>query len=168
MTDNLPAAPPTKAATKAKHRSAPHLVTGRLREACLLMIFGDEGGNPLEYDAAAKAVGLTVRGMRKAMDKAHVRAFLRQQRAILVASFAATNPLHIARMRAESQNAMVKLQASRLIEELAGEVAATDGRQPRSPGVTIIIAAPISPPVARVGTTIIAPHQLIEAPKEGG
>ena len=92
MTD-LPAAPPS-----LKAKSAPHQVTGKLREACNLMIYGNDAGEPLEYDEAAKEAGLTVRAMRMALEKPHVRAYLRQQRAILIASFHSTNPLHIARI----------------------------------------------------------------------
>lgn len=161
MTENLPAP-----ARKPKDKSAPHQVTGKLREACNLMIFGNDAGEPLEYDEAAKEAGLTVRAMRMALEKPHVRNYLRQQRAILVASFHSTNPLHIARMRDKSSNQMVRLQAARAIEDMGGEAAATDGRRPTSPGVTIIIGAPAPPAIAVGGRTITTPYQLLEHQKD--
>ena len=155
-----------KASKPRRDKSAPHQVTGKLKTACDFMIYGNEAGEPLEYDEAAMAAGLTVRAMRMALEKPHVRAYLRQQRAILIASFHSTNPLHIARMRDQSTNQMVRLQAARAIEDMGGEAAATDGRRPMSPGVTIIIGAPTPPAIAVDGRTILPAHQLLERPRD--
>lgn len=87
MTDPLPAtAAPSRQKLQVKTASRPKRVSGALRTACDLMIFGDGKGAPLEWDEAAQQAGLTTRTMRLAMARPWVRAYLRVQREILVAS----------------------------------------------------------------------------------
>lgn len=57
-------------------------IRGRLLRALDLMIWGDPKGRPLDWDKAAGAAGLTVRAMRKALAKAHVRAFVQTERRV--------------------------------------------------------------------------------------
>jgi hypothetical protein len=123
-------------------RSRPRRVTGALQKACDLMVFGDAEGQVLEFDEAARAAGLTVRAMRLALGKSHVRQYLKSQRSLLIASLSANNVAHLARLRGHSSNQMVRLQASRTIEELAGGIEPTLGPRARAPGVVIVIGAP--------------------------
>ena len=146
----------------SKLPAKPNRVTGNLKEALHLMVYGNAEGTALEFDEAAKAVGLTVRAMRMAMEKAHVRAYLRQQRAILIASYSAGNVRQIAGLR-QSSNQMTRLGAMRLLEDLAGNTDPVVGSRPRAPGVVINIIAPgtaqTPPAMTLVGSEIDKPHE---------
>jgi hypothetical protein len=154
MTSTVPA---TTTPRQAERRSAPRAVSGKLKDACLLLIFGDADGKPLEYDECARQAGLSTRAMRLALGKAHVRRFLRDQRALLVASYAANNPLHVAQLRAASTNQMVRLAAARELENMAGAVEVTNART-MTAGVTIVLTqpqqAPTPPTLTLIGTEI--------------
>ena len=128
--------------------------TGRLRVAVLLMVYGDTEGNILEYDEAARRVGMTTRAMRMALHKQHVRQFIADQRGSLIAGLAATNVAHFAKMRAKAANSMVRLHAAKAIEEMAGsDETFTPQRKPRT-GVVIIIGERPNDPGQRPVTII--------------
>jgi hypothetical protein len=122
-------------------------VTGRLKAALDLMVFGDAEGKILEYDEAAKATGMTTRAMRMALHKPHVRNYLRDQRGCLIASLHSTNVQHVASMRANSANSMTRLQAARMIEDMAQTDAVAAQKSTIAPGITIIIGTN-PPPMA--------------------
>ena len=140
----------------SKLPAKPNRVSGTLRQALDLMVYGDETGAALEYDEAAKAVGMGVRAMRLAMEKAHVRAYLRQQRAILIASYSAGNVRQIAGLR-QSPNQMTRLGAMRLLEDLAGNTDPVVGARPRQPGIVIVIGPPTSAPTLPMPALIGSP-----------
>lgn len=149
----------------SKEPAKPYRITGTLKTALDLMVYGNEAGAPLEYDEAAKAAGMTVRAMRMALDKAHVGLYLRQQRAIRLASLGATNLHHLATLRGASSNQMVRLGAARTIEDLAGNGEPVTGARPRQPGIVINIVAP-TPAPALAAPTMTLIGSPIEQPTE--
>ena len=93
-------------------RSKSGRVTGRLAEAIELMI---EEGKP--WDDAARAVGMSARSMRKALDKPHVIAFLRTRKQVFRALASAGNISALVDVRQNSGNAMARVQAVRALEQ---------------------------------------------------
>ena len=125
--DNLPAVTtPTAPVDASKERSAPRRVTGRLKTALDFIVH-----EALEMDEAAKRAGLTTRGVRKAMAKPWVAAYMREQRALLLTELTAGNPHHLRTLRGASPNQMVRLGAVRAIEDIV------DGR--RHGGVSVAL-----------------------------
>jgi len=126
----------------------PPRITGKLREACLLMVWGapdaPEPVPPLAYDAAARTVGMSVRSMRKHLEKQHVQAFLRTQREVLRASLDARNLSRLAELRDQNSNMNAAVKAAQVLEEIG---AADATRRPlssgmQSPGFVILLPAP--------------------------
>src|SRR5215468_6510340 len=110
---------PSPQKRSSKYASQPNRVTGALKQACDLMVWGDADGNPMEWDAAARAANLTTQAMRRALQRPHVRAYLKQQRDVFCASVSSSNIAHAAKMRADSPNQMARMQAVRFIEDVA-------------------------------------------------
>ena len=133
-------AQPSRKALAARSRSGRNRVSGKLREACMLMAEG------MSYAEAAKAVGMTTRGMRMALERAPVIAFLRAQRLVLRASMSGQNLAALARVRDQQSNPMATVRAVQAIETLDSDQGPLGSHQP-VPGLTIVIqAAPPSGP----------------------
>jgi hypothetical protein len=142
---NLPSKmSPQRPANEGTHRRA--RVTGKLKAALDLMIFGGERGVPLDYAAAARNANLTVRAMRKALEKGHVRAYLRTQRHLFRASVCAGNISALRQIRDTSKNDLARVKAIQVLEQLEDN-AVPDAATQRAPGLTIcIVPAPEPPP----------------------
>lgn len=143
LATTTPPAAPTTTDRKTKRSLA---VTGKLRDACLLMVFGpedgDDAGCALSMDEAARKAGITTRQIRKALDKPHVRQFLNQQKQVFRASASAQNISRLVELRDESENAMAKLGAIKLLEQVDEQ--ADRKATARTPGVVILIGEPAS------------------------
>jgi hypothetical protein len=122
----------SRKAAAARVRSEPKRVTGRLKEACMLMAEG------MSYQEAAAATGMTTRGMRMALEKAHVIAFLRHQRQVLRASMSGQNLAALARVRDQTSNPLATVRAVQAIEQMDADQAHGRG-VPASPGLVVII-----------------------------
>ena len=126
-------APPTRQAIAARDRSAPGQVTGKLAEACRLIVH--EG---MPWDEAAVKAGLTVRAMRLALKKPHVLKYIRDERHLLLSTIAAQNPRRMAELRDQNDNAAAAVRAGQVIEQMS-----TEGAPSRAtavlPGLTIQI-----------------------------
>jgi hypothetical protein len=132
---------PHQRATAIK-RSKQKRVTGPLKEAIMLMIFGDENGKTVEIDEAARRVNLRTRTIRTAFEKVHVREFVRAQRQVLIAQASAGNILRVQAIRDQNANWSAAIRAASLIEDLAGQRPSSGfGGRPSQPGVVIIVGA---------------------------
>ena len=118
-------------------------VTGKLKDACDLMVFGplegDKAGCALAMDEAARAAGLSTRAIRLALDKPHVRQYLNQQKQVFRASASAQNISALLQLRDKIGNAMAQLGAIKLLEQTDEETERKASA--RTPGVVIQIVS---------------------------
>lgn len=138
-----PAGPPPAAHAVVKGTRAdpkPKQIGRKLKIALDLMVFGDENGDPCEWDEAARKANLTARAMRMALERAHVQRYLREQKQVFRASVSAANILHARRIRNQTGNAMASLGAIKLLEQLENEPQAQSGATRNvTPGVVVVI-----------------------------
>jgi hypothetical protein len=118
-------------------------VRGKLAIAIHRML---ELGEP--YNDAAKNAGLTTRAIRKALDKPHVLAYLRQHKQVFREAASAGNIRRLTQIRDAADN-MPAVQAIKVLEQLGDEQQQRNPSPSASPGVVIrvvtnVIAAPAS------------------------
>jgi len=124
---------PSRQALQAETASKPGQVTGRLRQACDLMVY-----NGLSWDKAAVQAGLTVRSMRLAMERPHVLRYLKDSRQVFRVAACSSNILKLVELRDSSPNAMARVQAIKALEGIEDESPGTASRH-TMPGLLIII-----------------------------
>jgi hypothetical protein len=138
-----PAGPPSAAhklmpGTKADPK--PKQIGRKLKIALDCMVYGDENGEPCEWDDAARKAGLSLVAMRKALERAHVLRYSREQKQVFRQSVSAANILHARRIRNASGNAMASLGAIKLLEQMDERAPAHSGAQKNvTPGVVVVI-----------------------------
>jgi hypothetical protein len=120
-------------------------ITGKLKTALDLMVWGNTDGIPLDYDDAARTANLTARSMRRALERPHVRMYLRQQRDVFRASISARVIFRLDELARQNDNRGAAVSASRAILQLDEEAET----RPRSlhqvvPGLVLVINAPSS------------------------
>jgi hypothetical protein len=164
MTNNYLA---TRQAIAAKGRSGKLTVSGKLKVAIDLMLFGDgSASGPSRRADAAKAAGMTDHGLREAFKKPHVRAYYNVGLEILRTSERARNISALAKVRDASENDMAKVSAAKALEQLAepnGPGGAGGGRARagymidlgETPGVVINIIPPPPEPAIDPSTKTI-------------
>jgi hypothetical protein len=122
MTDNrtlvgevlppLHAGPPaTKSVSVPDASGKERRISGKLKVACDAMVWE---GTP--WQEAAAAANMQVRSMRKALEKPHVKSYLRQQRRDFAAAASATNLHRALQIRDQDSNPMAALHAAKAIE----------------------------------------------------
>ena len=116
---------PTYQSVAVKTRSAPQRVTGKLADAINRMVELGE-----RYDDAGRAVGLTARSMRKALDRPHVIAFLRARKQVFREAASTANIKRLCEIR-DAANNMPAVQAIKALEQLPDDnVSAAKGLMP--------------------------------------
>lgn len=154
MTENPPTAP-TRQAIAVKDRSAPGRVTGKLKIAIdRLVWFGDR-----RADAAA-AAGLTDHGLRTALRKGHVLAYLRTELALLREGEKPRNVHRLVELRDQDDNRAAAVKAIQVLEEL------TDGPRATSVNVNLHLQAGYVIDLSEPGEPlrVVAGHRPAPAP----
>lgn len=139
-TAGLPAKPDKKRAPQ---------VTGKLKRALDLMVFGD-GETEKTYDhiTAPRAVGFNCASMRKALDRPHVQRYLREAKQVFRQSVSGANILVLKRIRDDSGNSMARLGSIKLLEQLDERAPTSQATQRNvQPGVVVIVNANPGPGV---------------------
>ena len=121
-------------------------IQGKLYAALQFMIWGDESGKPLDWDAAADRAGLKRRAMRLALAKSHVRAFIAAEKKICRETIGAANILVAKNLRDESENGLVRLRALQYLDGTPNDQAAAASGRVVQPGITIVINHQLPPP----------------------
>lgn len=151
LPDIAPAGPPTAAKVVVpgtRKDPKPKEVSGKLKVALDLMVFGDDEGNPYEWNEAAVKANLTVRAMRLALERPHVLRYLNEQKQVFRKSVSAANILHARRIRNQSGNAMASISAIKLLEQLDERAPTSQATQRNvQPGVVVIVNANPGPGV---------------------
>jgi hypothetical protein len=128
-----PAKQPQTKAIQAETASEPGKVTGKLAIAVDFMV--EEG---LVWEKAAVKAGLTVRAMRKALQKPHVVKHLKHRRDVFRNSVCAANIHRLAAIRDAADN-MPAVNAIKELERLGEDNRAGSSGGMIPPGLTIII-----------------------------
>jgi hypothetical protein len=107
----------------------------------------------LPFDEAARAAGFNVRAMRKALERPHVRNYLRTQKQVFRESVSSANIFRAREIRDQSENQMAAIKAIQVIEAIGDAEAARSGFTPGlQPGLTIQIISTAD--AVKVGPTI--------------
>ena len=119
---------------------------------------------------AAKAGGLRVQQLRDDLLRPHVRAFMRQQRALQLEMICQQNPSALARIRDSSTNANAAVNSCRTLESML-EASTSETSRParREAGLVIIIGARPPEPEPRLAgarTVIEAGARDVSVPDE--
>lgn len=147
MSTDLAPTEPTHQAIAVKTRSKPGRVTGKLADAINRMIDLGE-----RWDDAARAVGLSARTMRKALERPHVVAHLRTQKQVFREAACTANIKRLCEIR-DAANNMPAVQAIKALEQL-GDDPQANAQRSQSPGIVIVIGAPAPPAVQQQGQVI--------------
>jgi hypothetical protein len=124
-------------------------IVGKLKSALDLMVWGAEDGRPLAYDDAARTANLTVRSMRRALERPHVRAYLRTQREVFRASISARVIFRLDELAHQNENRNAAVSASRAILQMEDEAETRRPSEPMTPGLIIVVAAAAHPSAPR-------------------
>jgi len=141
-------------------------ISGRLKAALELMVWGGSDGKPLEWGDAARTAQISARSMRRSLERPAVRRYLMEQKEVLRACLSARNLFHLNELVSQRENKGAAVQAARTIEAFDAPVPPPGGMQ--SPGLTIRIFVPSELPPPAIGRTIIdvtpEPRQIEQQP----
>jgi hypothetical protein len=155
MTDTTqPFAPPTaptRQALEAVNRSYPGKVTGRLRAALLDMVWKGS-----RRDDAAKANNMSIHGLREALRKPHVKAFYLAELGVLRESERPRTFHRLTALRDQDENKNAAVAAAKALEQISDEQLLARSSNAPTPGVTIVIRAPVEQTIRDVTPAVDA------------
>lgn len=123
-------------------------IRGKLKRALDLMVYGDESGKRYDHITAPRAVGFSTSAMRKALERPHVVRYLQEQKQVFRKSLSAANIHVLGEIRDDSGNAMARLGAVKLLEQMDERApAASSAYRNVTPGVVVIVNAQRSTPL---------------------
>jgi hypothetical protein len=135
MTDDIVQ---TRQAIAAKDRSGKLTVTGKLRTAILEMVWKGS-----RRAVAANAAGMTDHGLRSALKKPHVLAFMHEELRVLREAERPRNLHAMIQVRDGKghSNAMARLNAAKALEGIEETGPNRPGHNPQAPGLWVVINA---------------------------
>jgi hypothetical protein len=145
-------------------KDGPKAVQGKLKVALDLLVYGHEG-KALDWNEAAQEAGMTVRAMRKALEKPHVQQYLREQKHVFRSSVSAANILVARSIRDDGENDNARMKAiSYLDGEGQQQQQHTPGGQVVMPGVVVQVTVNAGPaPVDDIGIIEVNPaHEPVD------
>jgi hypothetical protein len=148
----------TESKTKVDKRER---ISPRLRHALDLMVWGDQNGKPLDYPDAGRAVNMSARSMRKALEKYHVRKYLMEQKQVLRACLTSKSLWRLDEIATQRSNMNAAVNAIKAID---GDEAAHAQSSAVAPGVVVRIVN-ITAPAAPDPTIDIAPYRAAPLPQ---
>jgi hypothetical protein len=140
MTDKLPEL------ARPKPPEADSRIRGKLKSALDLMVYGGEDGIPLDYAAAARSLDYPVRSMRRALERPHVRAYLREAAGIMRASVCARIPHRLGQLMLQDDNRAAAVRAAATLEAIDVREIEKPPTGRQVPGLQIVILQ--APPTA--------------------
>jgi hypothetical protein len=130
------------------------IITGKLKTALNLMVWGDENNAPLEWDAAARTANLSTRSMRRALERPNVQAYLHGQKQVFRAAIGCKTLSRLAQLRDQDDNKNAAVAAAKTLEQLE-DVAAGAPRVPTAPGFCIVVVDRGAPAVEHRSGVVI-------------
>lgn len=162
VTAALPAGPGSRPLIPEKHRTkVRNNIKGKLKLALDLMVFGpeegDAAGEAMSFIEAARKVDFSPQAMRLALEKPHVRAYLKAQKEVFRASASAQNISVLVKLRDKSGNGMVQLGAVKTLEQMGDEIGAAGAAPQARPGLVIVVVGGAS-----VEQTLNSPPRVLD------
>lgn len=114
-------------------------ITGRLKVALDLMVWGDQTGKPLDYTEAGRTVNISARSMRRSLERPLVRQYLYQQGQVFRASLTPRSLWHLDQISAQRVNMNAAVAACRTV---LGQEEQSRSDPSVSPRLTIVIRQP--------------------------
>jgi hypothetical protein len=114
-------------------------IRGKLKLSLDLMVFGGEDGLPLSFDVAARSVNFPVRSMRRALERPHVRRYLKACGQVMRASICARIPHRLGQLMMQDENRAAAVRAAAVLETIDERESARPPGVPIQPGLTIIV-----------------------------
>lgn len=137
---------PSRQELAAVDRSEPRKVTGKLKRALDLMVWDGKPDNE-----AAVIVKMNVLSIRNALNKPHVRAYVRGQRDVLLTREIGRNISTLVDVRDQTANQMARVQAVKALEQLEDSPQHNSNRM-QSPGFVIVVQPQAAAPARSVDT----------------
>jgi hypothetical protein len=158
------------AASGSREAKKAATVPKAVRAAIVLMVQGrpdDADNKPLDFVEAAKLADVQAYVVRKWLDRAEGRKFLKAERTAFRDAVCAGNELALKRVRDTSENGMAVIGSVRALEQIDADETPHRGGMVQAPGFVIIVqnAPGAAPTVIQPGITI--DHQADEAPADG-
>ena len=148
----------TSAAQNGSHKPPRKQIRGRLKTALDLMVRQGRVWN----DAAAEA-DFTVSAMRKALERPHVIAYLRQQREVFRASVGGRNLHRLIELREQDEHKAAAVKVCQIIEQIGEmDIARGAGNAVRTPGMIIQIISGPAPRLAAGPAPLTIDHRVAE------
>lgn len=117
-------------------------IGGKLKRALDLMVYGDEDGNRYDHVTAPRKVDYSNVSMRKALQRPDVLRYLNEQKQVFRKSLSAGNIHVLGEIRDDSGNAMARLGAVKLLEQMDQQAPAQSAANRNvTPGVVVVINA---------------------------
>jgi len=119
----------------------PARIRGKLKLALDLMVYGKDGKR-FDHVTAPREVGFTGSAMRKALERADVQRYLSEQKQVFRKSLSAGNIHVLGEIRDDSGNAMARLGAVKLLEQMDQQAPSQSAAARNvTPGVVVVINA---------------------------
>jgi hypothetical protein len=146
--------PPTATALRVPTANGVKQVSGKLKRALDLMVYGDETGNCHSFLDAARKVGYSAVSMRKALERAHVQRYLREQKQVFRSAASAQNIHRAVQIRDQDDNRTAAVQAIKYLDGIAENEAGGAGSHRVTPGVVVHVNVNRAPSSQHDGTII--------------
>jgi len=147
-------------------RTKPRKVTGKLKRALDLMVFGKPDiPRALSWQEAAREVSYRPSSMLKALDRDYVRRYLKQAKQVFRESASAQNISRAVELRDQDDNKTAAIQAIRYLDGISEhDQAHTPGGQVVMPGVVVQVTVNAGPaPVDDIGIIEVNPaHEPVD------
>lgn len=135
-----PSGPPTAARPTIPTKDGNKRIGVKLKCALDLMVYGNNQGEPVQWNEAAKTVGLSLNAMRKALEKTHVLRYLKEQKQVFRSSVSAANILVARQIRDEGKNDNARIKAIEYLDEISTKNPHEMGvGRTVQPGVTVVV-----------------------------
>jgi hypothetical protein len=157
-----PGGPPTATKVRVPTKDGPKAIRGKLKLALDMLIYGDENGKPLDWNEAARKAQFTPQAMRKALERAHVVRYLREQKQVFRASVSAANILVARSIRDDGENDNARMKAISYLDG-EGQQQQTPSGQVLQPGIVVKVVVNTAPAVDDIGIIEVNPaHDSVD------
>ena len=161
------ARPPPSSAVRVPATRAGKIIRGPLKVSLDLLVYGDDDGNRYDWKTACDKAGYSRVSMRKALERAHVLAYLNQQKQVFRKHAAAGNIARAIELREQDDNKTAAIQAIRYLDGLGEQDHQREGSTAIVPGV--VVQVNVSQGARVVDETVISvgPGSVSDAQSDG-
>lgn len=121
-----PAGPPAATKVRVPATAKGKEIRGPLKVALDLLVYGDADGKRYDWRAAAREANYSLQSMRKAFERPHVLAYLREQKQVFRTHAAAGNIHRAIEIRDQNVSRTAAIQAIRYLDGISEKDAARE------------------------------------------